>query len=122
MSEFDGLRKHEKTQHALKGLGSSALAADIALRERNNSVKNKQITDIIISLVSCDFATVHFEVLNVCCCCMIISIFLIIIYDAECSLNTNRPFSFNIYIQADFVILVTLSLVFYIFEFDSHAL
>ena len=27
MSEFGGLRKHEKTQHALAGLGSAALAA-----------------------------------------------------------------------------------------------
>ena len=27
MSEFGGLRKHEKTQHALIGLGSTALAA-----------------------------------------------------------------------------------------------
>ena len=29
MSEFAGLRKHEKTQHALKGLGSAALAAAV---------------------------------------------------------------------------------------------
>ena len=27
MSEFGGLRKHEKTQHALAGLGSAALVA-----------------------------------------------------------------------------------------------
>ena len=31
MSESGGLRKHEKTQHALVGLGSAALAAAIAL-------------------------------------------------------------------------------------------
>ena len=31
MSEFDGLWKHDKTQHALVGLGSTALAAAIAL-------------------------------------------------------------------------------------------
>ena len=31
MSEFGGLRKHEKTQHALVGLGSAALAAAVAL-------------------------------------------------------------------------------------------
>ena len=30
-SEFGGLRKHEKTQHALVGLGSAALAAAVAL-------------------------------------------------------------------------------------------
>ena len=33
MSEFDGLRKHEKTQHALVGLGTAALAAAVALRK-----------------------------------------------------------------------------------------
>ena len=31
MSEFGGLRKHKKTQHALAGLGSAALAADVVL-------------------------------------------------------------------------------------------
>ena len=31
MSEFDGLRKHEKTHHAVVGLGSAALAAAVAL-------------------------------------------------------------------------------------------
>ena len=31
MSEFDGLRKHKKTQHALVGLGSAALTAAVAL-------------------------------------------------------------------------------------------
>ena len=31
MSEFDGLRKHEKTHHALIGLGSAALVAAVAL-------------------------------------------------------------------------------------------
>ena len=31
MSEFGGLRKHEKSQHALAGLGSTALAAAVAL-------------------------------------------------------------------------------------------
>ena len=31
MSEFDGLQKHEKTKHALVGLGSTCLAAAIAL-------------------------------------------------------------------------------------------
>ena len=31
MVEFGGLRKHEKTQHALVGLGRAALAADVAL-------------------------------------------------------------------------------------------
>ena len=31
MSEFGGLREHEKTQHALVGLGSAALAAAVAL-------------------------------------------------------------------------------------------
>ena len=31
MSEFGGLRKHEKTQHALVGLGSAALVAAVAL-------------------------------------------------------------------------------------------
>ena len=31
MSEFSGLQKHEKTQHALVGLGSAALAAVVAL-------------------------------------------------------------------------------------------
>ena len=31
MSEFGGLHKHEKTQHALVGLGSTALAVAIAL-------------------------------------------------------------------------------------------
>ena len=31
MSEFGGLRKHEKTQHALVGLGSAALAAAVTL-------------------------------------------------------------------------------------------
>ena len=30
MSEFGGLRKHEKTQHALVGLGGAALAAAVA--------------------------------------------------------------------------------------------
>ena len=31
MSEFGGLQEHEKTQHALVGLGSAALAAAVAL-------------------------------------------------------------------------------------------
>ena len=31
MSEFDGLGKHKKTQHALVGLGSAALAAAVTL-------------------------------------------------------------------------------------------
>ena len=31
MSEFGGLRKHEKTQHALVRQGSAALAAAVAL-------------------------------------------------------------------------------------------
>ena len=31
MSEFGGLRKHEKTEHAPVGLGSAALAAAVAL-------------------------------------------------------------------------------------------
>ena len=31
MSEFRGLREHEKTQHALVGPGSAALAAAVAL-------------------------------------------------------------------------------------------
>ena len=31
LSEFGGLWKHEKTQHALVGLGNAALAAAIAL-------------------------------------------------------------------------------------------
>ena len=31
MPEFGGLRKREKTQHALVGLGSAALAAAVAL-------------------------------------------------------------------------------------------
>ena len=31
MSEFGRLRKHEKTQHALVGLGSAALAAAVVL-------------------------------------------------------------------------------------------
>ena len=31
MSEFGGLRKHKKTQNALVGLGSAALAAAVAL-------------------------------------------------------------------------------------------
>ena len=31
MSEFSGLRKHEKTQHVFVGLGSAALAAAVAL-------------------------------------------------------------------------------------------
>ena len=30
MSEFGGLQKHEKIQHALVGLGSAALAAPVA--------------------------------------------------------------------------------------------
>ena len=30
MSEFGGLQKHKKTQHALAGLGSGALAAAVA--------------------------------------------------------------------------------------------
>ena len=30
MTEFGGLRKHEKTHHALVGLGSTALAAAVA--------------------------------------------------------------------------------------------
>ena len=30
MSEFDGLRKQEKNQHARVGLGSAALAAAVA--------------------------------------------------------------------------------------------
>ena len=30
-SEFGGLRKHEKTQHALVGLSTAALAAAVAL-------------------------------------------------------------------------------------------
>ena len=47
MSEFGGLRKHEKTQHALVGLGSVALAAAVALRwpkfpERDNWEKRKK--------------------------------------------------------------------------------
>ena len=31
MSEFSGLRKHEKTQHALVGLGNAALASAVAV-------------------------------------------------------------------------------------------
>ena len=31
MSEFGGLRKHEKTQHALAGLGNAALVAAVVL-------------------------------------------------------------------------------------------
>ena len=31
MTEFGGLRKHEKTQHVLIGLGNAALAAAVAL-------------------------------------------------------------------------------------------
>ena len=45
MSEFGGLRKQEKTQHALVGLDSAALAAAVALQaariefpERDNKV------------------------------------------------------------------------------------
>ena len=33
MSEFGGLRKHEKTQHALVELCSAALAAAVALTQ-----------------------------------------------------------------------------------------
>ena len=31
MSEFGGLQKHDKTQHALVGLGSAALAAAVRI-------------------------------------------------------------------------------------------
>ena len=31
MTEFGGLQKHEKSQHALVGLGSAALVAAVAL-------------------------------------------------------------------------------------------
>ena len=51
MSEFGGLRKDEKTQHALEGLGSAALAAAVALpmsnslnfTSRSNKGKKKKI-------------------------------------------------------------------------------
>ena len=54
MSEFSGLQKHEKTQHALVGLDSAALSLMAAVavdgspmvrqpkfRERNNKVNKK---------------------------------------------------------------------------------
>ena len=52
MSEFGGLWKHKKTQHALVGLGSAALAAAVALTqvrrseflERDNEVYKKYQT------------------------------------------------------------------------------
>ena len=58
MSEFNGLRKHEKTQHALVVLGSAAIAAAVALPrsdfpERDNKVyektKAKQKTYSLVS-------------------------------------------------------------------------
>ena len=50
MSEFGGLWKHEKTQHAFVGLGSAALAAAVSLTqvrqpnfpERDNKVLKKE--------------------------------------------------------------------------------
>ena len=50
MSQFGGLRKHEKTQHALVRLGSAPLAADVAITqvrrpefpERDNKVYKKE--------------------------------------------------------------------------------
>ena len=41
MSEFGGLRKHEKTQHALIGMGSAALAAAVAVRRLKFSERGK---------------------------------------------------------------------------------
>ena len=49
MSEFDGLQKHEKTQHAYVGLGSAALARP-KFPERGNKVN-------------------FFFILSSCCCC-----------------------------------------------------
>ena len=46
MSEFGGLRKHEKTQHALVGLGSAALAADVALPRRGGPNFPKGINEV----------------------------------------------------------------------------
>ena len=37
MSEFGGLHKHEKTQHAFVGLGSAALATAVALPRSGGS-------------------------------------------------------------------------------------
>ena len=45
MSKFGGLRKHKKTQQALVGMGSAALAASVALpefTERGNKVYRKE--------------------------------------------------------------------------------
>ena len=51
MSEFSGLRKHEKTQHVLVGLGSAALAIAVTFLiqvgrpefpERDNKVCKKK--------------------------------------------------------------------------------
>ena len=46
MSEFGGLRKHEKTQYALVGLGSAALADAVALPREGGPVNPRR--DIII--------------------------------------------------------------------------
>ena len=50
MSEFDGLRKHEKnnnnkTQHALLGLGSAARASAVALKPKLLYPGHKHVPD-----------------------------------------------------------------------------
>ena len=41
MLEFDGLRKHEKTQHALEGLGSAAVAAVAATQVGRSKISKR---------------------------------------------------------------------------------
>ena len=46
MSEFDGLRKHENTQHALVGLGSATLAPAVALPRYGGQKFQKEIISV----------------------------------------------------------------------------
>ena len=47
MSEFGGLRKHKKTQHALVGLGSADVAAAVALPGKAAQISQKWAKGII---------------------------------------------------------------------------
>ena len=55
MSEFGGLRKHEKTQHALAGLGTTALVDAVANFQKGiiKCIKEKKKKD------ACNDALIH---------------------------------------------------------------
>ena len=52
MSEFDGLQKHEKTLHALVGLGSAAVAAATSLTQVRRLEMHKKRDHDVYKIIS----------------------------------------------------------------------